>query len=386
MKYVYATLKSHKSIYYIDAALQNSDLNGLVEILDIQDFKSLISLKTGNISKDYENMVTEGNNEEFSLEAELFLKHAKILTELDKQINVFAINACCSCECLYQRKAVTRVKLSDNLGGAVWSRLRDHIASSESDQCNMETTLYICHYCKSKIKMNSLPPRCVINGLQTIAIPQELLSLDPLSSQLIQLAKCYQTIVRLGTYTAKVPIYNSLKACKGTMFFLPLPCEKTVSTIDQINNSDKTVLPDPELHIIVNGKPTKGKIMWRTLLSVDNIKAAINKLKEINWLYKDIENTSVDRATKEIMEIIGKSTSRMLVKATNSDLSTFQMYTIRNLDNRLSSVSDIEQYKLLNIQDSPLDNRQRYLDVMCFPILSQLENMVSTIIVRSNYH
>ena len=74
----------------------------------------------------------------------------------------------------------------------------------------------------------------------------------------------------------------------------------------------------------------------------------------------NIENTSVDRATNEIIEIIS---SRMLAKATNSDLSTFPR---RNLDNRISSESDIEQYKLLH---SPLDNRQRYLDVMCFPIL-----------------
>ena len=61
----------------------------------------------------------------------------------------------------------------------------------------------------------------------------------------------------------------------------------------------------------------------------------------------------------------------MLVRATDKDLSTFQMYTIRNLDNRLSDSldSDIEQYKLLCIQESPLDNRQKYLYVMCFPIL-----------------
>uniref|UniRef100_A0A1X7V3F1 Uncharacterized protein n=1 Tax=Amphimedon queenslandica TaxID=400682 RepID=A0A1X7V3F1_AMPQE len=30
-------------------------------------------------------------------------------------------------------------------------------------------------------------------------------------------SKCFQTVVRLGTYTAKVPIYNSLKACKGSV-------------------------------------------------------------------------------------------------------------------------------------------------------------------------
>ena len=371
LKYVYAALESHKVLYCLDTALQNGDLNSLVNLLDILDFKSLISFKEKIMSKDSEDMITEGNNEELGLESEILLKHAKIVSDLEKQISDFAINECCSCECLYQRKAVTRIKLSDNLGGTVWSRLKDHIAASESEQCNMETLLYICYYCKLKIKKDILPPRCILNGLQTIPIPQELISLDPLSSQLIQLAKCYQTIVRLGTYTAKVPIYNSLKACKGTVFFLPLPFEKTLSTIDQINHSDKTILPNPELYIIVNGKPTKDNVMWRTLLNVKNIRAAIKKLKEINWLYKDIENTSVDRVTKEITEVISKISSRMLVRATDRDLSTFQMYTIRILDNRLSDSldSDIEQYKLLNIQESPLDNRQRYLDVMCFPIL-----------------
>ena len=43
------------------------------------------------------------------------------------------------------------------------------------------------------------------------------------------------TIVRLGTYTGKVPIYNSLQACKGTMFFLPLPLNKTLDTLNEVN-------------------------------------------------------------------------------------------------------------------------------------------------------
>ena len=48
-----------------------------------------------------------------------------------------------------------------------------------------------------------MPPRCVLNGLQTVPIPVELQVLDPLSNQ---------TIVRLGTYTGNVPMYNSPKA------------------------------------------------------------------------------------------------------------------------------------------------------------------------------
>ena len=79
----------------------------------------------------------------------------------------------------------------------------------------------MCNYCKSVIKNNKLPPR-VLNDLETVPMPPELAKLDALSSQLIQCAKCYQTVVRLGTYTAQVPVYSSLKACKGTMFFLCL--------------------------------------------------------------------------------------------------------------------------------------------------------------------
>ena len=105
--------------------------------------------------------------------------------------------------------------------------------------------------------------------------------LDALSAQLIQLAKCYQTVARLGTYTGKVPIYNSLKACNGTMFFLPLPLNKTLDTLHQANFSGKAVsaLPDPELYIIVNGKPTKSKIVWYSLVNVANINASVCKLQ-----------------------------------------------------------------------------------------------------------
>ena len=59
-----------------------------------------------------------------------------------------------------------------------------------------------------------LPARFILNGLVAEAVPDELAHLDALSKQLIQKAKAFQTVVRLGTITAKVPIYNSRK---GTM-------------------------------------------------------------------------------------------------------------------------------------------------------------------------
>ena len=59
----------------------------------------------------------------------------------------------------------------------------------------------------------------------------------------------------------------------------------------------------------------------------------------------------------------------MLEKATDDDIAGFQAFTIRNLDNKLSTQSDTEQYKVLGVKEDPIDNRQQYLDVMCFPVL-----------------
>ena len=277
------------------------------------------------------------------------------MIDLDKEIDDYPEHVCCSCEHLHQRKGITIVSLSDNLGSEVWPRLKNFITQNYPAATDQE--LFMCNYCKALVKKDKLPPRCVLNGLQTVPIPSELSKLNSLSTQLIQRAKSYQTIVRLGTYTAKVPIYNSLKACKGTMFFLPLPLNKTLETLDEVRDSSKVALPNPELYVIVNGKPTKGNVVWRNLLT------------EINWLYKNVDDESVDEAAKQVVEVINNTSSTMLEKATKEDIVGFQAYTIRNLDNKLSTESDIDQYKVKYVQEDPLDNRQKYLHVMCFPVL-----------------
>ena len=269
-----------------------------------------------------------------------------------------------------QRKSVSRVKLSDELGPVVWVRLKTYILQHSPGA--VDQTLYMCNYCKPLIKDDKLPSRCVLNGLETCTVPKEIAQLDGLSRQLVQRAKCYQTVVRLGTYSGKVPHYNSLKACKGTMFFLPLPMSKTLETLDQVDDSGASpsvALPNPELFIVLNGKPTKGNVVWRSLINVDHIKAAVTKLKEINWLYKDVADGSVDDSVKQVIEVTNSATSTMLEKASVDDIAGFQAFTIRNLDNKISTDSDIDQYKLLSVREQALDNRQRHLDVMCFPAL-----------------
>ena len=365
LNHVYSAITSHLGVLNIDKALSTGDLHFLKEITKVPDFAVLL---TNDLDCSYEQHIDAAVPDSVlkSVESRLLIAHAQVISDLEKEIDDDPEHACCSCERLHQRKSVTKVKLSDNLGSKVWPALKAFIVEQNPD-ANYRV-LYMCNYCKTLVKKDEMPPRCVLNGLQTVSMPPELAKLDCLSRQRIQRAKCYQTVVRLGTYTAKVPVYNSLKACKGTMFFLPLPFNKTLKTLEEVEHPS-TALQEPELYIIVNGRPTKGEVVWRSLVNVDLVKTATTTLKEINWLYKDVDVESVDEAVKRLVEVTNSASSTMLQKASTDDIAGFQAYTIRSLDNKLSSDSDIEQYKVLSIKEDPLDNRENFLDVMCFPVL-----------------
>ena len=104
-------------------------------------------------------------------------------------------------------------------------------------------------------------------------------------------------------------------------------------------------------------------------MQVDAIRSAVAKLRAINWLYKDIADPSLDEDAQGVLEVVNRANSKMLQKASPADVAEFQSYTIRDLDSKLSTESDIDQYKLLSVIENPIDNRQKHLDLMCFPVL-----------------
>ena len=235
----------------------------------------------------------------------------------------------------------------------------------------------MCTHCRPILNENKLPGRCVLNGLYTEPVPEELSSLNNLETQFIQRAKCFQTVVRLGTYTGKVPLYNCLKAVKGTMFFLPLPLQNTLERLDEAgfkaeySSSEHSLsfLPDPELYIIVDSRPTKHKIVWQSLIDIDNVRRAVEKLKNTNWLYSNVDQSSIDETTKKTIEAVSDTTSSVLERASEDEVRGLQAYTIRKMDQYMPTGKDIDHYKLLSVSEKPLDNRQKFLDVLCFPSL-----------------
>ena len=122
---------------------------------------------------------------------------------------------------------------------------------------------------------------------------------------------------------------------QGRVFFLLLPLNKTLETLDQVESRSNgaSFLPDPELYIIVDGKSTTSKVVWRSLVNID-VRIAVQKLREINWRYTEVRDDSIREVSKK-SEIADNASNTML------DISGFQAFTIRNLD-KLSIESDTE--------------------------------------------
>ena len=75
--------------------------------------------------------------------------------------------------------------------------------------------------------------------------------------------------------------------------------------------------------------------VWCTSVDVNQVKQALHKFKQINWLYKGVHDSSVDEAAKQIIELFSSTTTTMKEKATTEEIVAFQSYTIRNLDKKV---------------------------------------------------
>jgi hypothetical protein len=112
----------------IDNALSAGDFQTLTEITNLTDFESLLS---NEVESTYEQPAVSGLAQP-GIEMQLLTTHAQLIADLEKEIDNYPEHVCYSCECLYQRKSVTQVKLSDSLvrgseSSDVWPRLKEYI-------------------------------------------------------------------------------------------------------------------------------------------------------------------------------------------------------------------------------------------------------------------
>ena len=58
-----------------------------------------------------------------------------------------------------------------------------------------------------------------------------------------------------------------------------------------------------------------------------------------------------------------------LIKVSEDDVSSYQWYTIRKLNQKEPNIPDTDQYKLSSVKEDALSNTLKHLDVMSFPTL-----------------
>ena len=119
----------------------------------------------------------------------------------------------------------------------------------------------------------------------------------------------------------------------------------------------------------MNSKSKSKKTIWQSLVILDKLKAAVRKLKATNWLYVNVDESSLDKASQQVVETVSEATSTMLEKVSSDEVSAYQSYTVRQLNSKKSSLPDTEPYKLVDAKEEPLSNKFKYLDVLCFPTL-----------------
>uniref|UniRef100_A0A1X7TRW1 Uncharacterized protein n=1 Tax=Amphimedon queenslandica TaxID=400682 RepID=A0A1X7TRW1_AMPQE len=93
---------------------------------------------------------------------------------------------------------------------------------------------------------------------------------------------------------------------------------------------DSNHLPNPVNFNIINGQHTKSKNVWRTL-----------------------DDNSIDESSKNVIQVVSNTTSKMLENAHDQDLEGLLAHTIKNLDSIIATGSDISQYKLMNVKEAP---------------------------------
>ncbi|XP_048514295.1 uncharacterized protein LOC125501742 [Athalia rosae] len=204
---------------------------------------------------------------------------------------------------------------------------------------------------------------------------------------------------RMGTVGKKnLPHRETVQKVKGRTFHLPLPLDETLNKVcrqmDPINL-------DHEFYMLVRGIPTKSKLVWEQPVDMNKVWEALVWLKTNNPQYskielpasadlllahmKDVEFQIQDNRDTEIVsdheddplvernknhdEIEVNDCTALLAQASASDAVYEQFTVYTKVYEKRENETATNLYQMLRIHDEPLDNREKMIDLQCFPHL-----------------
>ncbi|KAL1447888.1 hypothetical protein WDU94_006568 [Cyamophila willieti] len=371
----YGTRRAVLNIERVNSAIQNSTLPQLE-----------------NISSNFKTKGQEFQLGTFTFQNEddIILRYKKAFQDMTKKSQDLPIHPCLSCERLcYRRDTVEMAKMKKALEGSEWQKLMNYALAQNIPQ------EHICKNCLTKFRGNAMPASCIMNDLESPSVPLEISSLNNYEKLLIQRAKAFQTVVRMGSVSGQRRHQNLLQKVVGRTFHLPLPIEETLK---KLPSPTEAILRHQELFVTIRGLPNKSKKIWQSNVDVKKLYAALRWLKDHNPLYKDINLRSESDIQHDI-ELLdnedlliheededndqpenedngqaddgddSRNDQPAILTQRNPDDEYYDQYTIQALEGSKANDTCTNLYQMLKVQGDPVDFKCTDLDLRCFPDL-----------------
>ena len=146
--------------------------------------------------------------------------------------------------------------------------------------------LSICTSCRASLNKGEIPANSMMNDLYIGETPEVLKVLNPIELMFVSKTKCFQTIVKPGPISNKLPRSERLSAVKGNMIHLPLSTSITAETL--YKSATERLFQEAEDNVLLYGKPNKDREVWNHIVDRKKVLAALKWLCKNNPNYKDI--------------------------------------------------------------------------------------------------
>ena len=162
----------------------------------------------------------------------------------------------------------------------------DDSDSFENHPTRLLHGLSICTSCRVCLNKGEIPANSMMNNLYIGETPEVLKVLNPIELMFVSKTKCFQTIVKPGPISNKLPRSERLSAVKGNMIHLPLSTSITAETL--YKSATERLFEEAEDNVLLYGKPNKDREVWNHIVDRKKVLAALKWLCENNPNYKDI--------------------------------------------------------------------------------------------------
>ena len=162
----------------------------------------------------------------------------------------------------------------------------DDSKSFEEHPTRLLHGLSICTSCRGSLNKGEIPANSMMNSLFIGETPEVLKVLNPIELMFVSKTKCFQTIVKPGPISNKLPRSERLSAVKGNMIHLPLSTSITAETL--YKSATERLFQEAEDNVLLYGKPNKDREVWNHIVDRKKVLAALKWLCENNPNYKDI--------------------------------------------------------------------------------------------------